>query len=203
MKSVVLLSGGLDSTVALALQLEAGKDVQALTVDYGQRHRREIMAAGDIAQHYGIKTHLVSVSPEIFFGSALTSPNVAVPNGAASEPDATYVPARNTVLLALAAARADSIGAGQIVIGANADDAAAYPDCRPAYIHAFRDVLMTGTIGHVWVAAPLLYKSKTEIITEAHRLDVPIDLTWSCYQGGSEPCGTCGACIGRSDVVSR
>lgn len=198
--TVVLLSGGVDSTVALAMKLDAGFEVEALTVDYGQRHRREIESASKIAHHYRVEHRIVSVTPELFSGSALTS-DAEVPDGVATEPDATYVPARNTVLLALAAARADSIGARNVIIGANADDAAAYPDCRASYITAFRDVLIEGTIGHVWVSAPLLYMHKPKIIERAKQLNVPLELTWSCYQGGDEPCGTCGACISRGDYV--
>lgn len=190
MKTVVLLSGGLDSAVALALQTG---DVDALTVDYGQRHAREIMAAKDIAGHYRVAHTVVTVDPVLFKGSALTGTG-AVPIGHATTPDATYVPARNTVLLALAAARAESIGAKRIVIGANADDAAGYPDCRRAFIEAFRDVLMHGTLGGVWVQAPLIDMRRRDIRDRATELNVPVELTWSCYVGGDEPCGECGAC---------
>jgi 7-cyano-7-deazaguanine synthase len=192
-KTVVLLSGGLDSAVALALQLQDGHEVCALTVDYGQRHAKEIGCANRIAAHYKVRQQVAAVDPVLFRGSALTGRG-AVPVGVAPEPDATYVPARNTVLLALGAAYAESVGAQTVVIGANADDAAAYPDCRPAYLEAMRDVLLEGTVGHVWVSAPLLYWRKDQIVESAKELGVPIGLTWSCYVGGDEPCGVCGAC---------
>lgn len=194
MKSVVLLSGGLDSAVSLAAERDA---VEALTVDYGQRHIREIDAARQIAKYYNVPHTVVKLDPVLFGGSALTG-DVDVPDGAATEPDATYVPARNTVLLALAASRAETIGARCVVIGAHADDAAAYPDCRRQYIEAIRDVLSEGTVGHVWVKAPFLGYTKAEIVQLADDLGVPIELTWSCYRGEEEPCGTCGACVGRA-----
>lgn len=189
MKTVVLLSGGLDSAVTLAMH----PDADCLTVDYGQRHRREIDSARKVAAHYGAAHTVATVDPILFKGSALTD-DIKVPDGHAESPDATYVPARNTVLLALAAAYAESIGARKIVIGANADDAAGYPDCRSSYIQAFRDVLLQGTIGHVWVAAPLLGFTKVGVLALATELDVPVELTWSCYAGMDVPCGTCGAC---------
>lgn len=191
MKSVVLLSGGVDSAVALALHREAV--VEALTVDYGQRHRKELWAAAAVAEHYQVRHMLTQVDPWLFSGSALTSGG-PLPTGPAAEPDSTYVPARNTVLLALAAARAEAVGATKVIIGANLDDAAGYPDCRPGYIEAMRDVLQQGTVGHVWVDAPLLYWPKARVLDCARELGVPLELTWSCYQGGDAPCGVCGAC---------
>lgn len=196
MKTVVLLSGGLDSAVVLAHELELGREVHALTVDYGQRHVREIASARLIAHYYGVSHTVITVDPVLFEGSALTGDS-AVPAGAATEPDSTYVPARNTVLLALGAARAEAIGAGSVAFGANADDADAYPDCRRKYVEALRDVLCEGTVGHVWLTAPLIGASKKAVIAEAERLNVPVELTWSCYQGGDKPCGVCGACATR------
>jgi 7-cyano-7-deazaguanine synthase len=139
---------------------------------------------------------IAAVDPILFGGSALTTGG-PLPDVAATEPDSTYVPARNTVLIALAAARAESIGAQRIVVGCNADDAGGYPDCRPRYLTAFRDVLHEGTLGHVWVHAPLLYLTKQDVIDKAHQLNVPVGLTWSCYAGGDQPCGQCGACVLR------
>lgn len=198
MSTVVLLSGGLDSGVALAIYAAHG-GVDALTIDYGQRHRREIDSARAIAAHYNVSHTVASVDPVLFGGSALTD-GADIPKGHADEPDATYVPARNTVLIALAAARAESIGAKRIVIGANADDAGGYPDCRPAYIQAYRDVLQQGTLGHVWVAAPLLAFTKAQVVELAADLHVPTHLTWSCYRGGEQPCGECGACAGLAET---
>lgn len=199
MKTVVLLSGGLDSALVLAMALRDG-EASALTIDYGQRHRREIESARAVADHYCVPHTIASIDPVLFGGSALTFDR-DVPDGAAAEPDATYVPARNTVLLALATARAESTGARCIAIGANADDAGGYPDCRRKYLEAFRGVLTTGTVGHVWLSAPLLGYTKSDVVDLAKQVGVPTDLTWSCYQGGAEPCGTCGACESRNEAM--
>lgn len=199
MKSVVLLSGGVDSTVSLAWALANQHSPVALSVDYGQRHRRELDSAAKVAQHYGVQHTIVKLDPVLFGGSALTG-SVPVPDGAATEPDETYVPARNTVLLALAAAHAESLRARAIVIGSNKDDSTAYPDCRPSYLHAFRNVLNEGTVGHVWVMAPFINLKKADVITWGQRWNAPLDLTWSCYRGGETPCGTCGACITRGTL---
>jgi 7-cyano-7-deazaguanine synthase len=194
-KTVVLLSGGLDSAVALAGCYEEGLvDIHTLTVDYGQRHVREIDAARALAKHYKVPHAYIEIDPILFSGSALTG-GADVPEGHADEPDATFVPGRNTVLIALATAYAESIGAGNIVIGANADDAGGYPDCRRKFIESYRDTISVGTDGKVWLHAPLLSMSKAEIVFESRRLGVPVNLTWSCYRGGETPCGRCGACM--------
>lgn len=199
MKSVVLLSGGLDSTVALAIQK---LPVDTLTIDYGQRHRREIVAAARIAEYYGVHNTLIHVDPRLFGGSALTNPDINLPKVVATAPDDTYVPARNTVFIALAASRAESIGAGAVVIGANKDDEMAYPDCRWRYLDAYRDVLNQGTRTHIWIETPLIRMTKHEVIKAARELDVPIEMTWSCYAGGDQPCGECGACKLREQALT-
>jgi 7-cyano-7-deazaguanine synthase len=186
----------------LALALRAGDTVRALTVDYGQQHRNELDAAARIADHYGIGYHIVRLDPILFAGSALTSQPETLPNHIATSPDTTYVPARNTVLLALAVAYAETTGARQVILGANADDAAAYPDCRPEYLTAFRDVVTEGTTGHVWINAPLLELSKREIVELATGLHIPIGKTWSCYRDGDQPCGRCGACQLRDKALA-
>lgn len=201
MDAVVLLSGGVDSTVALARELScSGGQVRALTVSYGQSHVREVEAAKNVATFYGVDHSIVSIDPSLFLGSALTGCE-SIPDGHAEHVDATYVPARNTVLLSLAAALAESIGFGKIVFGANADDEAGYPDCRSGYIEAFRDVLQKGTVGHVWVSAPLLTMPKSQVIELGRMLAIPFHLTWSCYKGGEFQCGKCGACAGLAGLV--
>lgn len=210
-KAIVLLSGGLDSAVALAfmeLQAEPVK-VEALTVDYGQRHAKEIDAACAIADFYDTPHRVVEVDPILFGGCALTGRG-ELPLGAATEPDATYVPARNTVLIALAAARAEALGYGNVVIGCNTDDAAAYPDCRMSYLAAMNDALHLGTASKISVYAPLLGHTKRGILRLAMNMGVPVGLTWSCYMGGSKPCKKCGACVTRygeqddnNDVLAR
>lgn len=190
MSSIVLLSGGVDSTVALALT--PNPVAEAVTIDYGQTHRREIESAKQIAAHYNIPHTIITIKG-LPLKSALTG-HSPIPETHAETPDATYVPGRNTILLALAASRAETIGAQRIVLGANADDAAGYPDCRREYLEAFRDVLIAGTVNKVWVTAPLLHMTKKEILNRALELKVPVGLTWSCYRGGQQPCGRCGAC---------
>ncbi len=189
--NVVLLSGGIDSTLALALTLTHG-DADTITVDYGQSHRRELDAAAKIAAHYNVRNTVITIGG-LRFDSALTGLG-DIPTGHAEQPDTTYVPGRNTILLALAASRAESIGADRIVIGCNKDDAAGYPDCRREYLEAYRDVLQAGTVNPVWVDAPLLNLTKKEVINHAEELDVPIGLTYSCYRGEPQACGRCGAC---------
>ncbi len=197
MKSVVLLSGGLDSTVILAAlrhsALRSLCDVEALTVDYGQIHRNEIDAARRIADHYSVPHLVVAADRELFVGSSLTGAG-QIPTEAASRTDSTYVPARNTVLIALASARAEAIGARLVFIGANADDANAYPDCRPEYISALNEVLKIGTASAIGLLAPLTELTKKQIVKIARDLDVPLELTRSCYRGGPQACGRCGAC---------
>jgi 7-cyano-7-deazaguanine synthase len=193
--AVVLLSGGLDSAVALAATTGG---VDTVTVDYGQSHRREIDAAAEIADHYNVRNTVITIGG-LRFDSALTGLH-SIPAGRATAPDATYVPGRNTILIALAASRAESIGADRVVIGCNKDDAAAYPDCRPNYLDAYRAVLRAGLNAEVNICAPLINHTKRDIAEMARHLDVPIGLTWSCYRGGEQPCGRCGACHLRREA---
>ena len=174
--TVLLLSGGVDSAVALSMQTGP---VETLTIDYGQRHRKEIDAAKKISAHYGVNNTTIELDHRLL-ASALTDRSIKLPTGHATSPDSTYVPASNTVFLALAAARAESIGANRVVIGCNADD--------------FSDVLIDGTIGKVRVSAPLIGWTKRQIISEAYHRSVPLELTWSCTAGSDTPCGVCGAC---------
>jgi 7-cyano-7-deazaguanine synthase len=188
---IVLLSGGVDSTTALALSIATGA-VETVTVDYGQIHHRELTAAAAVAAHYNVRNTLITVNG-LWFDSALTG-LYSIPEGHAENPDATYVPGRNTILLALAASRAESIGADSVVIGCNKDDAAGYPDCRPEYLNAFQKVIAAGAVNPVQVDAPLLHMSKQEVIALARELGAPLGLTYSCYRGGKVQCGRCGAC---------
>lgn len=194
MKSVVLLSGGIDSVTALAVAAEHNQ-VHALTVLYGQTHHRELLCAETAATKYGAH-HVVVPVEGVIAGSALTG-DAPLPTSAAAAPDATYVPARNTVLLSIATAYAESVGAEEIVIGANADDAAGYPDCRPEYFAAMQTVLCLGTLSPPRISTPLIDRTKGEVIWLAHAMNVDLADTWSCYVGGDLPCGECGACIVR------
>jgi 7-cyano-7-deazaguanine synthase len=217
--AVALLSGGLDSATAAALALEAGYRLIALSLNYGQRHRRELQAASAVAAALGIaEHHTLAVDLSAWGGSALTDGTLAVPTGGveAGVIPSTYVPGRNTVFIALGLSLAEARGAERLVLGVNAVDYSGYPDCRPDYLAAFQQLAglsskagREGQATELW--APLVRWSKTEIVRQALRLDVPIAATWSCYSGGETPCGMCDSCrirdaalieAGRSDLAS-
>lgn len=200
--AVVLLSGGLDSMVVAALAKEAGFALNALTIDYNQRHRCELDAAHSIADVLGAERHVVlPLDLRQFGGSALTA-DISVPkDGLTDEIPVTYVPARNLVFLSLTLAWAEAIGARDLFIGVNALDYSGYPDCRPEFIAAFADTARLATKagadgGSFCIHAPLQYLGKAEIAREAHRLGLDTGLSWSCYdpQPGGLACGLCDSC---------
>jgi 7-cyano-7-deazaguanine synthase len=205
-RAVVLLSGGLDSSTCLAVALGEGLEVHALSVNYGQRHRGELDRARRIARAMGAAGHrIVRVDLSAFGGSALTDAGIAVPKGRsprrmASGIPVTYVPARNTVLLALALAHAETIGAEDVYVGVNAIDYSGYPDCRPAFIRAFERLARVATKAGVEgrplrIRAPLLRLSKAGIVRLGTALGVPYRLTLSCYDPvRGRACGRCDAC---------
>jgi 7-cyano-7-deazaguanine synthase len=217
--AIALLSGGLDSATAAALAQEAGYRVIGLSFDYGQRHRRELLAAAAVASALNLaEHHTIAVNLAAWGGSALTDDTIAVPTEGVQEGviPSTYVPGRNTVFIALGLSLAEARGAERLVLGVNAVDYSGYPDCRPDYLEAFQTLadLATkagreGQGAQLW--APLVSWTKTQIAREALRLDVPIARTWSCYSGGEEPCGVCDSCrirdaalieAGRPDLAS-
>ncbi len=201
--SVVLLSGGMDSATCLALAARRGP-VHALTILYGQRHAREVESARALAKRFRAAQHVVLELPlGPLLASALTRPASPLPRGnrpASSEIPATYVPARNTILLSVALGYAETHGAGRIYLGANAIDYSGYPDCRPEYLRAFNRLAALATkagverTGKIRVVAPLVRRSKADIVRLGERLGVPWELTWSCYAGGRTPCGRCDSC---------
>lgn len=208
-KAVVLLSGGLDSTTTLAIATQQGLACYALTMQYGQRHAREIEAARCIAQHFGVVQQIVMpIELRAFGGSALTS-EMPVPKDRPIEEmghgiPVTYVPARNTIFLSFALAWAEVLGADDIFLGVNALDYSGYPDCRPEYIAAFEKLANLATKAGVEgrsfkIHTPLILLSKAEIIRKGVELGVDYALTTSCYdptpQGLS--CGRCDACLLR------
>lgn len=207
-KAVVLLSGGLDSTTVVAIARGQGFEVHALTVAYGQRHDAELDAARRVAAALGVREHrFASASLGDFGGSALTA-SIEVPKDrdlAAPEPGipVTYVPARNTVLLSLALAYAETIGATDLFVGVNAVDYSGYPDCRPQFVEAFEALANLATKAGVEgarfrVHAPLILMSKREIIEAGLSLGVDYGLTHSCYDPvGGRACGRCDACTIR------
>jgi 7-cyano-7-deazaguanine synthase len=203
-RAVVLVSGGLDSATVLAIAREAGYDCYALSFDYGQRHRVELEAADRVARALGAKEHrTMRIDLGGIGGSALTDPGVAVPDhqGGSGIP-VTYVPARNTLFLALALGWAEVLGAADIFIGVNAVDYSGYPDCRPAFIDAFTALANVATRAGVegttrfQVRTPLLMLSKAEIIRRGVALGVDFASTVSCYQADREgrACGRCDSC---------
>lgn len=200
--AIVLLSGGLDSATVLAVARERGFAAHALSVDYGQRHSAELLAARRVALALGACEHRVmAVDLAGIGGSALTDPKLAVPDGGTSGIPITYVPARNMLMLSLALGWAEAIGAESIFIGVNAVDFSGYPDCRPEFIAAFQRLAEVGTRcgveGHpVRIEAPLLALSKAAIIREGLRLGVDFALTVSCYRAdeAGRACGRCDAC---------
>lgn len=201
-RAVVLLSGGLDSATALAWARERGYECYALSVAYGQRHQAELAAAATLARVLGARQHrLMPVDLGSLGGSALTDSAIAVPEQSDEGIPITYVPARNTVLLALALAWAEVLEARHLVIGVNAVDYSGYPDCRPEFIAAFENLARVATRAAVQGAtlqlhAPLLEWSKQRIIREGQRLGVDYALTVSCYQADAQgrACGRCDSC---------
>jgi 7-cyano-7-deazaguanine synthase len=200
--AVVLLSGGLDSATTLAFARRGGFDSYALSVNYGQRHTAELVAAGQLAAALGAREHRVmSVDLAGIGGSALTDPKVAVPELPTSGIPVTYVPARNTLMLALALGWAEVLGAVDVFIGVNAIDYSGYPDCRPQFIAAFEQLAQLATKAgsegtRFKIHAPLIHMSKAEIIHMGLELGVDYAMTVSCYQASVEglACGRCDAC---------
>ncbi|WP_141054793.1 7-cyano-7-deazaguanine synthase QueC [Tepidiphilus succinatimandens] len=200
--AVVLLSGGLDSSTVLAIARAEGYRPYALSVAYGQRHDAELAAAARVARALGAVEHRVArVDLGVFGGSALTDEAIAVPETPTEGVPVTYVPARNTVLLSVALAWAEVLGAHDLFIGVNAVDYSGYPDCRPEFIAAFEALANVATKAGVEGArfrihAPLIHLSKAEIIRRGRELGVDYALTVSCYQADEEgrACGRCDAC---------
>lgn len=218
--AVILLSGGLDSAVALGVCKHDGYLPHALTIDYGQRNEFEQLAAARVAVVMGVNRHVtLKVDLTQWGGSALTSADMPVPRGRTREDmehgiPSTYVPARNTIFLSLAMGWAESLGTGHIYIGAHALDYSGYPDCRPEYFDAFTRMAelatKTGVEGTTrWqIHTPLLHKTKSEIIQLGMRLGVPLEHTLSCYQPflvnlGYAACGVCDACTIRRQAFAR
>lgn len=201
--AVALLSGGLDSMVAAGLARELGFRLLALTIDYNQRHRIEIEAAGRIATMLGAERHIVLPLDLTGFGGSALTADIAVPKSGveAGEIPITYVPARNTIFLSLALGWAEAADARAMFIGVNALDYSGYPDCRPEFIGAFEMLANVATKAGVegdrfTVHTPLLHMSKAEIAAEAARLGLDAGLSWSCYDPtpSGEHCGLCDSC---------
>lgn len=223
-KAVVLFSGGVDSTTCLALAIEKyGKEnVIPLSIQYGQKHVKELEAAAKIREYYGLEGKFLNVT-EIFQYSdcsLLTQSSQAVPEGSYAEQleehartstkttgatVSTYVPFRNGLFLSAASSLALSLGAEVIYYGAHQDDAAgdAYPDCSEDFYAAMGKAINEGSGKELRLEAPFITKNKAGVIKEGLRLGVPYELTWSCYTGGDKPCGHCGTCIDRARAFAE
>ncbi|SER15573.1 7-cyano-7-deazaguanine synthase [Nitrosomonas sp. Nm51] len=202
-KAVVLLSGGLDSATTLAIAKDRQFDCYALSVDYGQRHESELNAARNVASAIGVANHkIITVDLSAFGGSALTDSSVAVPAaGETTGIPATYVPARNTIILSLALAWAETLNCRDIFTGVNAVDYSGYPDCRPEYIQAFETMANLATKSAIegnklTIHAPLIDLPKKDIILTGMAFGVDYSLTVSCYQAdeAGRACGLCDSC---------
>ena len=206
-RAVVLLSGGLDSATVLAIAKEQGYSCYALSVDYGQRHRAELDAAARVASALGAVEHrTMRIDLGGIGGSALTDASIAVPESPQVGIPVTYVPARNTVLCALALSWAETLGAFDVFLGVNVLDASGYPDCRPEFVHAFEALANLATRaatsggGRFSMHAPLVALGKADIIRRGLALGVDYALTHSCYDPSpdGEACGACDACLLRA-----
>lgn len=208
-KAIILLSGGLDSATTAAIALAAGYELIALSCRYGQRHDRELAAAKKIANFLKIKEHhLIEVNLSLWGGSALTDRSIDIPQDGINPNiiPITYVPGRNTVFISIALSLAEARQAEAIYLGINAVDYSGYPDCRPDYLAAFQALAnlssKAGLEGKApQLIAPLVMDSKVDIVRRAVNLGVPIADTWSCYQGGIEPCGLCDSCRIRDQAL--
>lgn len=203
MKAVILLSGGLDSTVCMACAQEAGYELYPISFDYHQRHNIELESAKKVAEFYQVAKHIViETNMNVIGGSALTDTSIDVPDGdiKSDKVPVTYVPARNLIFLSYALSYAEAIGAERILIGVNALDYSGYPDCRPAFIEQFQQVASYATKAaavdkkEILIETPLLNLSKKEIVELGTKLGAPLHVSHSCYRGGEKACGVCDSC---------
>lgn len=215
MKALVLSSGGVDSTTCLAMAIDSlgHENVSALSIWYGQKHKKELDCAKAIADYYKVPHYELDLTQVMSYSnsSLLSSSSESIDHRSYGEQIAesgsvsTYVPFRNGLILSMAASMALSLYPDDevvIYIGAHADDAAgnAYPDCRPDFNHHMNEAIYIGSYNKVHLVAPLNTMNKTEVVQEGLRLQVPYHLTWSCYEGGHEPCHTCGTCRDREQA---
>lgn len=209
-KVLVLCSGGLDSTTLLAqaVQTHGAENVVALSISYGQKHVRELKSAQAVCEYYHVERYELDLGA-IFAQSTcslLVQSEEAIPHESyaaqqegSQEPVSTYVPFRNGLFLASAASMALSLGCSALIYGAHADDwaGAAYPDCSPAFVQAMNVAIEEGTAHELHIEAPFVSMNKADIVALGLSLQVPYELTWSCYEGGEYPCGQCATCLDR------
>lgn len=208
MRTLILLSGGMDSTTLLAEALQGARrdDIGTLSVIYGQRHVREVPCAARVARYYGVMHDTITLpdASVIFAGSSQTDLAVPVPHGRYDEPSMkkTVVPNRNMVLLSLAGAFAIGHGYGRLAYAAHGGDHAIYPDCRPEFVEAMAAVFHLCDWQDLSLWVPYLRASKGDICKRGLALGVPYQLTWTCYEGGTVACGKCGACDERLEAFA-
>ncbi len=203
-KTVVVMSGGMDSTTLLYEMKARGREVIPLGIDYGQRHGKELLAARRICDKLGLTYQIADLRALKPFlgGSSQTDEAVPVPEGHYAEESMkkTVVPNRNMILLAVAIARAISAGADEVAYGAHAGDHAIYPDCRPDFVYAMQDAARHCDWKDVQITAPFIHLSKADVAKRGFMLGVPFAETWSCYQGRADHCGKCGTCTERIEA---
>lgn len=201
MKSVLILSGGFDSTTLLYKLLDEGKDVVCLSFDYGQKGRRELKCAKKICDGLKVEHHIFDISTildMLKWSSLIDDDNTNV-----YQPKDTVVPSRNTILLELATAFAISNDCDEVYYGAIKGDITDYPDTRPEFLAKINELNRVNNYKYIPIYAPFIDKEKYEVAIEAIKLDVPIEDTWSCYLGGEEPCGECFSCKGRIEAIEK
>ncbi|MGH3158327.1 MAG: 7-cyano-7-deazaguanine synthase QueC [Streptosporangiaceae bacterium] len=210
-EAVVIASGGLDSTTLVYHLRAQGSRMRLLSFDYGQRHRKELESACQIAEALGLPHHVLDLRPvgALLAGSALTDPGVGVPDGHYTDESmrATVVPNRNALMLDVAVGVAVANGCDAVAFGAHGGDHAIYPDCRPEFVDAFTTAARLGNAGFLVpgfrIFAPFLLLSKTDIVRLGAHCGVPFERTWSCYKGGTQHCGRCGTCTERREAFQQ
>jgi 7-cyano-7-deazaguanine synthase len=205
MKAVVIISGGLDSTVLLHKVVSEGFDVEAITFAYGQRHKKEIDMAIWQCASLGVKHYTVPLPiKELISNSALTS-DKELPHEHYTHKNQqiTVVPNRNMVMLSIAVALAENIRAEKVFYAAHANDKAIYPDCRPEFVQALNKAVILGTYFQPWVSAPFVHSQKTDIVLLGNKLKVDFSKTWTCYEGKDKACGKCATCQERLEAFER
>ena len=204
-KVVVIFSGGMDSFTVLNRALKDGKEVYALTFDYGQKHVKEIACASKVCQQLGVAHKVIDISAinQLLAGSSLTD-DIEIPEGhyEAESMKSTVVPNRNMILLSLAVGYAVSVKASQVYYGAHSGDHAIYPDCRPEFVMKMNDVCQIANYEAVEIFSPYLTVSKTDILTDGLKMGLSYEDTWTCYNGREKACGKCGACQERLEAFA-
>lgn len=207
MKTVVILSGGMDSTTMLYKLKDEGRELQAISFDYGQRHKLELTRAAKTCNKLKIPHKIIDVSflKELISNSALTNDSIDVPEGHYADENMknTVVPNRNMIMLSIAIGYAVNLGFDSVAIGVHAGDHAIYPDCRPLFVHFMNDVAQIANYEAITVEAPFLEMDKGDIAKLGKKLGVDYSSTLTCYKGKAVPCGKCGACVERKEAFEK